>query len=277
MPKITKLSKVNMGKLTENIEKQEAKKGFTKDEDIRIYKPKLKKDGTFTGIIRFLPSLDTDVPYVKTFKHWFLGPAGKWFVEECPTTLGQSCHCCTANSLAWKAGDKDTSRRRMRKLNVFANVLIVKDPQSPENEGKVFLFRFGTKIHEKVLETIKGSDVDEPINIFDPIEGANFKLVIKQVGGYANYDSSKFTSPSKIGTDKEIDTIGEQIFTLSEFLDPGNFKSEDELEEKFNKVEGLKSDAKTETKTTSTPDKDPGDSDEPELNDDFIKQLEEQE
>jgi hypothetical protein len=222
------------------------KKSFTDD---RLYYPQLKEDGTGSAIIRFLPSKDTDLPWVMLQTHGIQGPGG-WFIQNCPTTLNNPCPVCKSNSVIWNENDEETARKltrgKTRKTNYYSNVLVVKDPQNPENEGKVFLFRYGAKIHKKIMEQMNpvgGDDgVETPVMVFDYYEGANFKLIIKRqkVGNknMANYDSSKFDSVSSVGTDEEIEKIHNSLYSLAEFITPDKFLSYDELAKKYAKVCG---------------------------------------
>jgi hypothetical protein len=226
-------------------ESENKKKDFT---DSRIYYPQLKDDGTAETVIRFLPSPDTDIPYVKTFTHSFKGPGG-WFINDCPTTLNQPCPVCKVNTEIWANNEEKQARllvgRKGRKTNYFVNILVVKDPQNKENEGKVFLFRYGTKIHEKILQKINPpkDSVDEPIMVFDYYEGCNFKLKIKKIRSgeneYPNYDNSEWSSPSPIAKDDdEIEKIDNARFGLKEFIDPAKYKPYAELEDRYQRVVG---------------------------------------
>jgi len=222
------------------------KKNFTDD---RLYYPQLKDDGTGSAIIRFLPSKDTDLPWVQLQTHGIQGPGG-WFIQNCPTTLNNPCPVCKSNSIIWNENDEETARKltrgKTRKTNYYSNVLVVKDPQNPENEGKVFLFRYGAKIHKKIMEQMNpvgGDDgVETPVMVFDYYEGANFKLIIKRqkVGNknMANYDSSKFDAVSSVGTDEEIEKIHNSLYSLAEFITPDKFLAYDELAKKYAKVCG---------------------------------------
>jgi len=237
------MKKVNYADLAEKIKDQEKNAGRSnKQKDERIYQPKINEDGTAQALVRFLPSNDTDIPFVKKYSHGFQSING-WFIEDCPTSIGKKCPTCTANSVAWNSGDEDTARQRARRLSVYSNILIVKDPQTPENEGKVFLYRYGKRIHEKIMLKIdpgKGS-IDEPVMIFDPDEGANFKLKIKLVNvkgkKMPNYDASEFEAPSKIDA-KTIKKIENSLYNLAPEVDESSFKSYSELEERFLKVIG---------------------------------------
>lgn len=240
--------KINLdwSKITKKINEQE--KPFVKKVDERLYQIKTQKDGTAQAVIRFLWSKDTDVPFAKKYSHGFRGVGG-WYIEDCPTTNGKPCPVCKANSAAWNADDKDTARARARRLSCYSNILVVKDPQTPENEGKVFLFRYGKKIHDKIMEKIapKEGGIEEPVMVFDPYEGANFKLIVKTVNttlpdgskkSYLNYDSSSFAEKTKIGSDAKVEEIDKSLYGLSEFVDPSSIKTFDELADRFTVVLG---------------------------------------
>lgn len=257
-----KIGKMNWDKISDKIKEQEKTTGkFKKKIDERIYQPEIKKDGTAQAIIRFLPSPDTEIPFVKKYSHGFKGING-WYIEDCPTTYGKTCPVCKANSYAWNNGDQNTARRRARRLSVYSNILVIKDPQNPENEGKVFLYRYGKKIHEKLMSKIDPGEesIDEPIMIFDPKEGANFRLKINMIKvdgkSMPNYDSSQFDSQSEI-SDKKLEKIEDKLYNLSEFIDPSTCKTEEELSVRFKKVIGEASNIvpeKTETPNESKSD-----------------------
>lgn len=231
---------IDWDKVTKKIKEQNAGAKNFKDE--RIYYPQVKDDGTAQAIIRFLPSNDTDIPFVKVYSHGFKGPGG-WLIENCPTTLGQDCPVCKANQALWETDEK-TARPRSRKLSYYSNIQVVKDPQNPENEGKVFIFRYGKKIHEKIMEKLSPDEggIVEPIMVFDYYDGANFNLIIKRVKAgnqsFPNYDSSFFDGVSPVGTDAEIEKIDGDLHQISEFVSEGQFKSYEELSEKMVRVTG---------------------------------------
>jgi len=238
---MAKKIKLDWGKITSQINTQE--KGYQKQVDERLFVPKLKDDGTAQLVLRFLWSPDTDIPFVKQYSHGFKNVGG-WYIENCPTTIGKECPVCKANTVAWNSGDQATARNRARRLSCYANILIVKDPQTPENNGKVFLYRYGKKIHEKLMAKISPPEdgVEESVMIFDPYEGANFKLIIKKVKvndtSFSNYDSSTFAEKTKIGTDAVIEKVDGQLYKLSDYVALDSFKSYDELAAKFQKVIG---------------------------------------
>jgi hypothetical protein len=166
-------------------------------------------------------------------------------IDNCLTTKGDKCPVCAHNNGLWNSGvesDKEIARKQKRKLSYYANVFVVKDPKHPENEGKVFLYKFGKKIHDKILAAMQPEFQDEtPVNVFDFWEGANFKLKIKTVAGYWNYDSSEFDSPSALSADDdELETIYGQQHSLEAFTADSEFKSYDALEDRLNSVLGLR-------------------------------------
>ena len=180
------------------------------DNSDKFWKPEVDKSGNGMATLRFLPAAEADgedaLPWVKIFSHGFQGPGG-WLIDNCLTTLNKQCPICEHNSALWQSGieaNKDVVRKQKRKLNYIANVYIVSDPKHPENEGKVFLFRFGKKIFDKLSEAMTPEFEDEtPINPFDLWKGANFKLKIRKVDGYQNYDKCEFDSPSALLEDDE--------------------------------------------------------------------------
>ena len=211
--------------------------------DERLWKPELDKSGNGYAVIRFLPAPQgEELPWVKIWKHAFQGPTGKWYIENSLTTLnGQKDPVSDYNSQLWNSGlesDKEIARKQKRKLEYYSNIYVVSDSKHPENEGKVFLFRYGKKIFDKLMAAMQPEFEDEsPINPFDFWKGANFKLKIRKVDGYWNYDKSEFESVSAIAEDDtKIKSIWQKQYPLKEFSDPSNFKSYDELKEKLNRT-----------------------------------------
>tara|TARA_Y100000592_G_scaffold51614_1_gene81551 strand:- start:225 stop:1163 length:939 start_codon:yes stop_codon:yes gene_type:complete len=213
----------------------------SKYQDDRFWKPELDKSGNGYAVFRFLPASEgEDMPWVRLWSHAFQGPGG-WYIENSLTTLNQKDPVSEENTRLWNTGvdsDKDIARKRKRKLSYYANIYVVSDPKRPENEGKVFLYKFGKKIFDKITEAMKPQFEDEsPINPFDFWKGANFKLKIRKVDGYWNYDKSEFESVSAIAEDDaKIKSIWQTQYPLKEFSDPSNFKSYDELKEKLNRT-----------------------------------------
>lgn len=210
--------------------------GGKKTTDERIFKPEMDDTGNARVLIRFLPSPDTDVPYVDVYSHYFKDVGG-WFIDNCPTTKGRECPVCKENSRIWDE-DEQTARNRKRKRSFYSNILIVDDKKNPSNNGKVMLFKYGIKIHEKIIELID----DDGVMPFDYYDGANFDLKIKMVkvgtANMPNYDSSTFKDVSAIGTDVEIEKIDSALYPLAPFVSDDKFKSYDALEEKLLKVIG---------------------------------------
>jgi len=238
------------------IKDQATKKGGNSYKDERVYYPQFNDNGTAQAIIRFLPSPDTDVPFVSVYSHSIKGPGG-WYIENCPTTLKNECPACKANSAIWDT-DPDTARKRKRKQNYYSNILVIKDPANPENEGKVFLYKYGKKVHDKIMEKIQpGEDsIDEPVMVFDYYDGADFKLIIKkiQVGALKmpNYDTCQFDAPSSLGTDAEIEKVHNSLYGLTEFVAESSFKPYADLESRFNRVVGIKGTSAPTTSQTHT-------------------------
>jgi len=216
--------------------------------DERFWYPNVDKAGNGYAVIRFLPQpVNEDVAFVRLWEHAFKGPTGKWYFEKSLTTIGKNDPVAELNSVLWNASSDDASpgrkqaREQKRKLGYIANVYVVQDQQNPENNGKVFLFKFGKKIMDKINEAMVPQFADEaPLNPFDLWAGANFKLKIRNVEGYRNYDKSEFASPSALfEDDDEIEAVWKKEHSLKSFIDPTTFKSYDELKTKLNSVLGL--------------------------------------
>ena len=222
--------------------------GFKKDE--RQWYPELDQAKNGYAVIRFLPASEgNDLPWAKCYSHGFKDVGG-WFIEECPTTIGKDCPVCSANSELWNTGidaDKNVARKRKRKLSYYANVYIVSDPKTPENEGQVRIFRFGKKIFDMIQGAVTPEFEDEtPIDPFNLWEGANFKLKIREVDGNINYDKSEFDAPSQLlSTDKAMEAVYNSEFDMSEFTADDKYKSEADLTKKLDRVIGRKADTGT--------------------------------
>lgn len=228
----------DLEKLTAELQKMNSK-GFSNDDD-RYWKPEVDKAGNGYAVIRFLPAPQgEDVPFVRIWDHAFQGPGG-WYIEKSLTTIGKDDPVSEYNSELWNSGieaNKDKAREQKRRLSYHANIYVVKDPAHPENEGKVFLFKFGKKIFDKLNDLMHPSFEDEkPVNPFDFWEGANFKLKIRNVEGYRNYDKSEFEDPSPLADDDELEAIWKQEHSLSELISEDKFKSYEELQKRFYKV-----------------------------------------
>mgnify|MGYP003333217570 FL=1 len=212
-----------------------------------------------TALIRFLPSkVDNSVPWVVLYSHGFQGPGG-WYVENSLTTIGQQDPVTEMNNELWNSGveaNKDLVRKRKRKQYYIANIYVISDPKNPQNEGKVFLFKFGKKIFSKIKEKLTPEfEGEKPQDIFDFLSGCNFRLKIKSVEGYPNYDSSSFESPSALldGTEKKLLEVFNQMYDLQAEISPEKFKSYEELEKKLNRVLGNSSRTPTSPVSSVTP------------------------
>lgn len=226
-------------KIVKELEKQESK--YSKEDDDRFWKATVDKVGNGSAIIRFLPAIDpNDLPWVKVYDHGFQGPSGKWYIENCRTTLGEADPVVEYCNTLWSGteDDKILARKLKRRLSYYANILVIKDPGNPENEGKVFIFKFGKKLFDKIKGKLDPDFEDEkPTDIFDPWEGCNFRLRIRKVEGWSNTDKSEFDPPSPIADDdEEILKVLNQRHDLKFLVDPSRFKSYDELKAKFEAV-----------------------------------------
>lgn len=213
--------------------------------DDRFWKPTRDKSGNGYAVIRFLPAPEgEDLPWVRYWDHGFKGPTGLWYIENSLTSIGQQDPVSELNSQLWNSGrdeDKAIARDRKRRLHHVANVLVVSDPANPENEGKVFLYKFGKKIFDKIMDVMQPQFQDEdPINPFDFWEGADFKLKIRMFEGYPNYDKSEFASPSQLmnGDEDQLEAVYNKLYGLQDFLDPKSYKTYDELKAKLMRVLG---------------------------------------
>ena len=210
--------------------------------DERLWKPELDKSGNGYAVLRFLPAVQgEDLPWAKVWNHAFQGPTGQWYIENSLTTLNQKDPVSEHNTRLWNTGlesDKEIARKQKRKLQYFSNIYVVSDTKHPENEGKVFLFRYGKKIFDKITAAMSPEFEDEKaINPFDFWEGANFKLKIRKVDGYWNYDKSEFEDTSKLfEDDSEADKVWQSQYSLAEYTAPSNFKSYDELKTRLDAV-----------------------------------------
>ena len=227
-------------KLTQQIENMSKPQGRGPDE--RLWKPEVDKSGNGYAVIRFLPEPDgEDLPWAQVWSHAFQGTGG-WYIENSLTTLNQKDPVGELNRTLWNSGldaDKDTARKQKRKLSYYSNIYVVKDQLHPENEGKVFLYKYGKKIHDKIASAMQPQFEDEsPINPFDLWKGANFKIKIQTIGGYWNYDKSEFDSPSVLADldDDSLEKTWKSQYSLKEFTDSNNFKSYEDLSSRLNIV-----------------------------------------
>ena len=213
-------------------------------QDDHFWKPDVDSSGNGYSVIRFLPAPpEEDLPYVQVWDHGFQGPGG-WYIEKSLTTIGQKDPVSEMNSRLWNSGDdedKNIVRQRKRRLSYYSNILVISDPKRPENEGKIFLYKYGKKIFQKIQDLINPEFQDEqPVNPFDLWKGANFRLKIRQVEGYRNYDKSEFDMPSEIeGGDERLEEIWKSEHSLKQFIDPSTFKSYSELEQKLHRILGI--------------------------------------
>jgi len=233
----------SLDKLLQQVQKDESpateKKSYV---DERLWKPNVDKAGNGYAVIRFLPAPEgEELPWVRVWNHAFQGPTGQWYIENSLTTLNQKDPVSEYNTQLWNSGvesDKEIARKQKRKLKYYSNIYVVSDPSNPENEGKIFLYAYGKKIFDKLMEAMQPAFEDEtPINPFDFWQGANFKLKIRKVDGYWNYDKSEFESVSALKTsDEELESIYKGEYSLQEFMAPSNFKSYDELKARLDAV-----------------------------------------
>ena len=216
-----------------------SKKDYSDD---RFYEWKADDVGNAKVVIRFLPSCNDLPPVISRFRHSFQ-KGGKYYIENCPTSIGKKCPLCEQNSDLCDAGQKEQCTGRFRRKEYFANILVVKDAAAPENEGKVFLYKFGQTIYDKLLEKLQPEDDDvDPIDIFDFETGMNFTLNICRKKGFANYDKSSFKEASAIeGGDEKYEEIFGKILPLGEFREEKQFKDYDKLKDRLSKVLGAAS------------------------------------
>jgi hypothetical protein len=234
----------SLGSLTQKLVKEVEKMNTTGGgADERLWKPELDKTGNGYAVIRFLPSPDgEDIPWAKLYSHAFQGPGG-WYIENSLTTTGGKDPVSDYNRELWNSGneaDKDTVRKQKRKLSYYSNIYVVKDQVNPQNEGKVFLFKYGKKIFDKVMEAMQPEFEDEtPINPFDFWQGANFKLKIVKKDGYWNYDKSEFDAVSPLLDDDDaLEALWKKQYSLTAVTAPDQFKTYDVLEKRLKYVLG---------------------------------------
>ena len=241
----------SLGSLTSKLVKEVEKMNNTggNNTDDRLWKPEMDKSGNGYAVIRFLPAPDgEELPWVKLFSHAFQGPGG-WYIENSLTTVGQKDPVGDLNRSLWNSGnesDKDTVRKQKRKLSYYANIYVVKDPTNPQNEGGVFLYKFGKKIFDKVMEAMQPEFEDEtPINPFDFWQGANFKLKIVKKDGYWNYDKSEFDKVSPLLEDEDaLEALWNKQYSLAAVTAADQFKSYDDLKKRLDYVLGNKKPAR---------------------------------
>tara|TARA_B110000444_G_scaffold22008_3_gene18278 strand:- start:15574 stop:16494 length:921 start_codon:yes stop_codon:yes gene_type:complete len=213
--------------------------------DDRLWKPTVDKAGNGYAVIRFLPAGGgEDLPWVRYWDHGFKGPTGRWYIEKSLTTLGQPDPVSELNSQLWNTGrdeDKETARNRKRRLHHVSNIMVISDSANPANEGKVFLYEYGKKLMDKIMDVMQPQFQDEKaVNPFDFWAGANFKLKIRNLEGYRNYDKSEFDSSSEFldGDEGRLKEVYDKLYPLSEFTDPEQYKSYADLKRKMFEVIG---------------------------------------
>ena len=214
--------------------------------DDRFWKPTQDKAGNGYAVVRFLPAKEgEDLPWVRYWDHGFKGPTGLWYIENSLTSIGQPDPVSESNGLLWNSGreeDKQTARDRKRRLHYVSNIMVVSDSANPDAEGKVFLYKFGKKIFDKIMDQMQPQFADEePVNPFDFWEGADFKIKIRKVEGWTNYDKSEFSAPAAVagGDDAALEGIYNKLYSLSEFTNPEHYKTYAELKAKLNRVLGV--------------------------------------
>jgi len=235
-------SKTNLASLIKETEKISNPNTFG-DVDDRYWRPELDKSGNGYAIVRFLPAPEgEDLPWARIWNHGFQGPGG-WYIENSLTTLGQKDPLSEYNSVLWNSGieaNKEIARKQKRRLTYFSNVYVVEDKANPQNEGKVFLFRFGKKIFDKISSMSNPEFEDETeVDVFNMWDGANFKLKIRKVDGFSNYDKSEFMTSAPLSEDEsEMERVFGEQHDLEEFIDQKSFKTYDELKTRLDTVLG---------------------------------------
>jgi len=242
--------KRNRDQISKLVQAAEAAGGGTSGEkknydDERIWKPTVDKAGNGYAVLRFLPAAEgQELPWARYWDHGFKGPTGLWYIENSLTSIGQPDPVGELNSRLWNSGhdeDKEKARTQKRRLHYVVNALVVSDPSAPHNEGRVVLYKFGKKIFDKIMDVMQPQFADEtPVNPFDFWDGADFKLKIRQVEGYRNYDKSEFATPTPLyeADETKLEETYGKLHNLSEFTDPKNYKTYDELKAKLARVLG---------------------------------------
>ena len=233
-----------LGSLTSKLVKEVEKMNSPQGGDDRLWKPEMDKSGNGYAVVRFLPAPEgEELPWVKMYTHAFQGPGG-WYIENSLTTQGQKDPVSELNTRLWNSGndvDKETARKQKRKLSYYSNIYVVKDPANPQNEGRVFLYKYGKKIFDKVMAAMQPEFEDEdPINPFDFWGGADFKIKIKKVAGYWNYDSSEFARPAALldGDDDALEALWKKEYSLAELVSADQFKDYETLKKRLDNVLG---------------------------------------
>ena len=259
---LKKSSKTSLEKITQQVNKLATPEGGGRENDNRFWQPEVDKSGNGFAVIRFLPAPDgEDVPFVRIFDHGFKGPGGQWYIEKSLTTIGKQDPVSEYNSQLWATGvqaNQDQVRKQKRKLNFISNIYVVSDKAHPENEGKIFLYKYGKKIFDKLNAAMNPEFEDEqPVNPFDLWAGANFKLKIRNVEGYRNYDKSEFDKPEPLmDDDAALEKLWKSEHSLQEFLKEEHFKPYDELKQKLYRVLALDGSASRAVQNASLTDLD---------------------
>lgn len=254
---LKKNSSAALDKLTTELAKTNSNKSY--EEDDRFWKLTQDKAGNGSAVIRFLPAVEgEDIPWVKLFSHAFKGPTGKWYIENSLTTIGQNDPVSEHNSKLWDTGlesNKEIVRTQKRKLSFISNIYVVSDPANKDNEGKVFLFKYGKKIFDKINELMNPTfEGDAKVNPFDLWAGANFRLRMARVDRFPNYDKSVFEAPEPLlKDDKELERVWKSQYPLQPFLAPDQFKGYDELKAHLYRVLGLGQGSATAVDEDETP------------------------
>lgn len=260
MSKLLAKLKANKGsslqKLLDDVDKMDKGKSY-QNKDERFWQPTVDSSGNGYAIIRLLPGLggEDDMPYVRVWSHGFKGPTGSWYIENSRTTIGEDDPVSDYNTKLWNSGDesdKEIARKQKRRLHYISNILVVSDPANPDNDGKVFLYKYGQKIFEKCKNLMAPEFPDEePVDPFCPFTGANLRLKIRNVANFRNYDKSEFDTPTPLAkTEKAMGEILDSQNDLNEFVAPDQFKSYEELERKLFKVLGISSGGSSATKSS---------------------------
>ena len=272
-------SSSNLDKLTKAIEQLNSNQGSQDSNEDNYWRPEVDKAGNGYAVIRFLPAPAVDgddgLPWTKIYTHGFQGPGG-WYIENSLTSLNNGKDPVSEyNSELWNSGieaNKEIARKQKRRLTYISNILVIEDPKHPENNGQVKLYKFGKKIFDKITDAMNPPPEfgETPVNPFDLWKGANFKLKIRKVEGFQNYDKSEFDAPSALydGDDAKLEALWQSEYSLKEFLDPKNFKAYDELKIRLTRVLGAPVTAKTATVETATPSVNDIPSTEPSLDED---------
>lgn len=229
----------DFSKITKELEKVANPQNQNKEDD-RFWKLERDKAGNASAVIRFLPKTENDeLPWVRLYSHGFQGPTGRWYIEDSLSTIGGEDGIGNLNSELWNSGTeagKEQARKQKRRLSYVSNILVISDPKHPENDGQVKLYKFGKKIFDKIMDAARPTFEDEkPVNAFDLWEGANFKLRIKTVDSYPNYDQSTFDSPTELfgGDEDKLVELMNSAHELKALIDPAKFKSREELDKKL--------------------------------------------